>query len=63
MASDTSRLNELIRQARELQALRAADLRKYTGENDLAMAYGATLGRAQHVLGELADALERISGE
>ena len=53
---------KLIAQARELAALRSDGLRKYAGEQDIAMAQAVALGRAQHMLNELADAVERLGG-
>ena len=60
MESDT---NRLIAQARELAALRSDGLRQAAGEQDIAMAQAVVLGRAQHLLLELAAALEASAGE
>ena len=54
---------KLIAQARELAALRSDGLRKYAGEQDIAMAQAVALGRAQHLLSEMAAALERDDDE
>jgi hypothetical protein len=49
---------DVIASARKLAAI--GDVREHTGETDLGMAYAVALGEAQHLLGILADRLERL---
>lgn len=53
----------LIAAALELAALKGNALREHTSERDLGMAMAQALGEAQHVLRELAAALERLGGQ
>ena len=52
---------DYIASARKLARLvTAADVREHTGEADLGMAYAVALGKAQYLLGILADRLEQL---
>jgi hypothetical protein len=57
----TDRDRHLIAQARELAEARGKDIRD--GDDDLIAAYGGALGRAQYMLGELADLAERLAAD
>jgi hypothetical protein len=50
---------DLIAKARTLADLRGADIRRRTGESDLAMALASAVGEMQHTLRELAAVAER----
>jgi hypothetical protein len=49
---------DVIASARKLAV--AGDVIKYTGETDLGMAYAVAFGKAQYLLGVLADRLEQL---
>jgi hypothetical protein len=52
---------DVIASARKLAKLAAdGDVREHTGESDLGMAYAVAFAEAQHLLGLLADRLERL---
>lgn len=68
VTGDATRLTDhdrrTIAQARELAALRhVSAVKKHTAETDILLAYVNALGEAQYLLGELAAALERLSGD
>jgi hypothetical protein len=57
-----ARDRETIVRARELAGLPAGTIREFAGEDDLTMAYGVALGRAQWDLGQLLAIIERLAG-
>jgi hypothetical protein len=52
-----------IAEARELAAVPAGQIREFTGETDGDLARAIALGRAQVLLGQLADLAARLGGD
>jgi hypothetical protein len=53
-----------IAEARKLAGISGVDaVKEYTGDTDLAMAYGVAFGRAQHHLRDLLAIIDREAGD